>query len=52
MSSSLTFKKEKNNFLQRISNLFSSNFISKNVYKKYDVSAEEIIEFEKWCALQ
>ena len=52
MSSSLTFKKEKNNFSHWISNLFNSKKLINKVSKKYDISEEELLEFEKWCGLQ
>ena len=52
MSSSLTFKKEKNNFFQWISNLFKSKKLKNKVSNNYDISEEELLEFEKWCSLQ
>ena len=52
MSSSLSFKKEKNNFFHWISNLFKVKNIKNKGYKKYDISEEELLEFEKWCSLQ
>ena len=52
MSSSLTFKKEKNNFFYWISNLFKSKKLKNKVSNKYDISEEELLEFEKWCSLQ
>ena len=52
MSSSLTLKKEKNNFFHWISNLFNVKRINNKVTKKFDISEEELLEFEKWCSLQ
>ena len=52
MSSSLTLKKEKNNFFHWISNLFNFKRFNNKVSKKCDISEEELLEFEKWCNLQ
>ena len=52
MSSSLTFKKEKNKFFLWISDLFKSKKLKNKVSNKYDISEEELLEFEKWCSLQ
>ena len=52
MSSSLTLKKEKNNFFHWIINLFNVKRINNKVSKKCDISEEELLEFEKWCSLQ
>ena len=52
MSSSLTFKKEKNNFFHWISYLFKSKKLKNKVPNNFDISEEELLEFEKWCSLQ
>tara|TARA_B100000212_G_scaffold238414_1_gene181469 strand:- start:285 stop:443 length:159 start_codon:yes stop_codon:yes gene_type:complete len=52
MSSSLTFKKEKNNLFRWISNFFNIKYTTKKVAKNYEISEEELLEFEKWCTLQ
>ena len=52
MVSSLTLKKEKKFFFFWISNLLNKKKIKNKSYKKYDISEEELLEFEKWCILQ
>jgi hypothetical protein len=52
MASSLTLKKEKKNFFYWITNFLNKKKIKNKSYKKYDISEEELLEFEKWCSLQ
>ncbi len=52
MTSTLTFKKEKNNLFNWITKLINSKNVTKKISQNHEISDEELLEFEKWCSLQ